>query len=145
MRRLQLTIELVPSSSFYNNMRKILVKEEWDKIRKATYKYNGYQCAICNIRDRLNCHEIWEYNDKRHIQKLKGFVALCNLCHYIKHIGFAQILADRGQLDYESVVKHFMDVNNCNRETFQKHRAEAFAKWKERSRYKWTIDLGKYQ
>jgi len=93
----------------------------------------------------LNCHEIWEYDDQNHIQKLASFIALCDLCHYVKHIGLAGILAIKGELDYERVVEHFMKVNGCDRETFEEHRQKAFDQWHERSRYEWNVDLGEYE
>ena len=80
---------------------------------------------------RMNCHEIWEYDDKNHIQKLLGFIALCSMCHHVKHIGFAGILAREGKLNYEKVVEHFMTVNNCDRRTFEEHRKRAFLIWEE--------------
>jgi len=115
--KLKLTIELVPSTSWYDNLRKYTSKEDWDKIRKRTYAEYGNRCGICEAEGRLNCHEIWEYDDKKHIQRLVGFIALCDMCHHVKHIGLAGILASEGKLDYEKVVEHFMKVNNCDRDT----------------------------
>jgi len=145
MKELKLTIELVPSTSWYNNLRSVLPKSVWDKIRKKTYAKYGYRCGICGAKGRLNCHEIWEYDDQNHVQKLVGFIALCDLCHHVKHIGLASILASEGKLDYERVVEHFMKVNGCDRKTFERHRREAFDQWRERSRYDWNVDLGEYE
>ncbi len=93
----------------------------------------------------MNCHEIWEYDDKRHIQKLAGFIALCNMCHHVKHIGLAGILASKGKLDYERVIEHFIKVNDCDRSYFEKHREEAFVLWKKRSLSDWLVDLREYR
>jgi hypothetical protein len=138
----KLTIELVPFTSWYNNLRKYISKKDWDKIRKRTYAEYGHRCGICGAEGRLNCHEIWEYDDKKHIQKLKGFIALCDMCHHVKHIGPAGILASEGKLDYEKVVKHFMKVNNCDDKIFKKHRERAFDEWRKRSQHEWCADLG---
>src|SRR5574341_61050 len=143
--QLKLTIELVPSTSWYNNLRKVVSQEEWDKIRKKSYKDAGYKCTTCGAEGKLNCHEVWNYNDKTHIQKLEGFIALCDLCHHVKHIGLAGILAMKGQLDMEKIIKHFMKVNSCDRETFENHRKAAFKEWKERSTHDWQVDLGQYE
>ncbi len=140
----KLKIELVPSTSWYDNLRKYTLKDDWDKIRKKAYANYGYRCGICGAEGRLNCHEIWEYNDKKHIQRLVGFIALCNMCHHVKHIGLAGILANEGKLDYEKVVEHFIKINNCDRDTFEKHREKAFDDWRERSSHEWQVDLGKY-
>ena len=63
----------------------------------------------------------------------------------IKHIGFANIQADKGLIDMEKLIKHFMEINNVNRKTFEKHHEEIFKIWRERSRYKWEQDLGEYK
>ena len=142
---LRLKIELVPSTSWYDNLREYISKADWDEIRKQAYANYGYRCRICGAERRLNCHEIWEYDDKRHIQKLVGFIALCGMCHHVKHIGLAGILASKGRLDYEKVIEHFMKVNNCDRGTFEKHKEKAFKQWEKRSNNEWQVDLGEYK
>jgi hypothetical protein len=67
------------------------------------------------------------------------------MCHHVKHIGLAGILASEGKLDYSRVVEHFMKVNNCDLAAFEKHREETFKQWAERSTYKWKVDLGEYR
>ncbi len=143
--QLKLLIELVPSTSWYDNLRKVLPQEEWDKIRKKSYKDAGYKCTICSVQGKLNCHEVWNYNDETHVQKLEGFIALCDLCHHVKHIGLAGILSSKGELDYEKVIEHFMKVNECDRRTFDEHKKRAFEEWRERSKQKWHMDLGEYK
>ena len=104
----------------------------------------GYKCGICTSNGRMNCHELWSYDDRRHVQKLDGFVALCDGCHHVKHIGLAGILATRGKLDYGEVVEHFMKVNRCSWQAFERHRSDAFALWKERSKFEWKVVVGDY-
>lgn len=139
---LKLTIELVPKTSWYESLREEMPRAEWDRLRKRTYAAYGQKCGICDAKGRLNCHEIWEYDDHNHVQKLEGFITLCNMCHFVKHIGFAGILAQNGKLDYGKVVEHFMEVNQCDRATFEEHREKAFAQWRERSTHEWEVDLG---
>src|SRR3972149_3120297 len=98
MKNLKLTIELVPASSWNQNLRNLLKPKTWENLRKSVYKKYNYKCAICNSGGILHCHEIWNYDDKSHIQKLKGFVALCELCHWVKHIGLAGIRANERKL-----------------------------------------------
>ena len=144
--KLKLTIELIPSASWYNNIRKVIPKAEWDNLRRGVYAKYGYRCGICGMSNsKLSWHEVWEYDDYNHKQKLVDFIALCDMCHHVKHIGFAAILASQGKLDYEKVVKHFMEVNGCSRKTFEEHKKQAFIQWEKRSRYKWTIDLNEFE
>lgn len=142
---MKLSIELVPSTSWYNNLRKALLKEEWDRIRKKCYTNAGFKCEICGAKGMLNCHEIWKYDDEKHIQKLEGFIALCELCHHIKHIGLSGILASEGKLDMDRIIEHFMKVNDCDRKAFEQHEREAFSDWKKRSSHDWKVVLGEYE
>ncbi len=145
MKTLKLSIELVPKTSWYSNLRNEMSKEGWDKLHKETYAQFGNKCGICGISEgQLNCHEIWEYDDKKHSQTLKGFIALCVMCHHVKHIGLAGILSQRGQLDFDAVVQHFIQINECDRDIFNEHYDEAFKVWRKRSSHDWKIDLGKY-
>ena len=100
--------------------------------------------AACAAAGRLNCHEAWSYDEERRIQKLMGFHAVCNMCHHVTHFGLAQILARQGHLDLEAVVKHFLKVNDVERERFEAHKTEAFRLWRERSNHEWQIDLGEW-
>jgi len=142
---MKLAIELVPSTSWYNNLRSLMSKTEWDKVRKETYAKYEHKCGICKKNShQFHCHEIWKYDDHNYKQKLVGFISLCTLCHHVKHIGLAGILAAKGKLDYEKVVDHFIEVNKCLRCDFEKHKKQAFVLWKKRSKHKWEVDAGKY-
>ncbi len=39
----------------------------------------------------MHCHEIWEYDDERKVQKLVGYKILCERCHLAHHLGFATV------------------------------------------------------
>ena len=92
--KFKLTIELVPATSWYANLRKLIPKADWDKLRRQVYARYGHRCGVCGASNtRLNCHEIWKYEQRKRIQRLLGFIALCDLCHHVKHIGLAGILA----------------------------------------------------
>ena len=141
----KLQIELVPKTSWGNNLRRAIPSKEWDEIRKTCYAQYNHQCAVCGFQGRLSCHEIWDYDDLGHIQKLIGFIALCDMCHHVKHMGRAGIRAAEGKLDFNRLIEHYMAVNHCSRDDFKQHKAEAFSEWRERSRHEWKVDLGTYQ
>ena len=142
---MRLVIELVPSTIWYSNVRNLVSKEVWNKIRKEQYEKANQKCEICGASSQLHCHELWSYDDENHIQKLVGFIALCENCHMIKHAGFSMhttegmILYDRSKL-----IEHFCKVNGCKREDFIRHKDEAFEKWRERSKFKWRQDFGEW-
>lgn len=141
---LRLTIELVPGTCWYANLRNVLTPKVWDTLRQEVFAESGHRCALCGARGRLHCHEVWNYDDASHVQTLRGFLALCPQCHSVKHIGLAGILASRGGASFERVIAHFLRVNGCDRATFRQHYREAMETWRLRSRYEWTTDLGPY-
>ena len=140
----KLTIELVPKNAWHSNLRNKLGRN-WDKIRKKAYKDAGYKCEICGAKGRLECHEIWKYDDEKHIQTLKSFMALCSNCHNIKHIGLSQIRARRGELNFQDLVIHFCEVNKVSSLVFDSEVELAFRIWKHRSEHTWKTDLGKWE
>ena len=143
--QLRLTIEVVPSTCWGSNLRKRLSQPAWDKLRHQVYAQYGNRCGICQAEGRLNCHEIWDYDDTQHIQKLQGFIALCDMCHHVKHIGLAESMAASGKLDFQQVINHFLKVNQCSREEYEAHAKDVWETWSIRSNeFDWTTDLGEY-
>lgn len=136
---LKLTIELVPSSSWFNNVRAVLSKAQWDVLRKKVYSEAYDTCQICGgigPKHPVECHEIWHYDDTKLIQKLEGMIALCPNCHMVKHIGLAGI-QNRG----EQALKHLMKVNQMTKKKAEKYILQAFEVWGRRSSQNWKLDL----
>lgn len=135
---MKLIIELVPSTSWYSNVRSQVNKETWDIIRKTCYKKAGYKCEVCSGKGPkwpVECHEIWEYDDVKHIQLLKGFIALCPDCHSVKHIGYAQVSGN-----YLRAIEQLKKVNNISNKEAYKYVDKCFKMWNKRSKYEWTIN-----
>lgn len=134
-----LTIELVPRTCWYSNVRSNVAKKDWDTLRHHTYKQAGHRCEICGGVGRqhpVECHEIWDYDDQQHIQTLVGLIALCPACHECKHMGFAQI-NDRGEI----ALQHLAKVNKWSLEQAEKYVFECFNIWQKRSQFKWKLDI----
>lgn len=135
----KLRVELIPRTTFYNNLRAILSKGDWDYLRKQIYRKYNYKCAICSGVGKnhpVECHELWSFNEQEHIQRLDGLIALCPDCHSVVHYGLAEI---RGYSD--KVFKHFKKINKWDDKKTQKHIQEAFELWEKRSSEKWKVDL----
>lgn len=133
-----LTIELVPSSNWYNNVRSEM-KASWDDIRRTSYKQAGYKCEICSgvgPKHPVECHETWEFDMVNHIQKLIGLTSLCPMCHKSKHIGLAFIKGEE-----KEVIKHIKKVNGWTNADANKYIEEAFKIHDILSRTEWTLDL----
>ena len=143
MKEYKLTIELVPKTAWYTNVRSNVSKSEWDRIRKKSYAIANNVCEICGetgksqgYNHNVECHEIWEYVDIYKTQTLIGLISLCPYCHKCKHPGLAQI---NGELDI--VINQLMKVNNISKTDAENLLKEAFNLWNIRSKYQWTLDI----
>ncbi|GAA0762835.1 hypothetical protein [Psychroflexus lacisalsi] len=137
--KIQLSIELVPKSSWFNNVRSNVKKSEWNRIRYVTYGLAEYKCEICDDRGNrhpVECHEVWDFNNSTKIQTLKGFISLCPLCHEVKHLGLARI---RG--NHDRAFSRFLELNNLSKHEGVKQFKFYKEEWKERSKVDWEIDL----
>jgi hypothetical protein len=136
---MKLTIELVPQTAWYSNVRSNVSKAEWDVLRKACYKKAGYKCEVCSgkgPKHPVECHEIWEYDDEKYTQTLMGLIALCPNCHSTKHVGLAQI---QGRFDV--VLNQLMTVNEMTKKEAEAYVNESFDLWEKRSKNKWELDI----
>ena len=136
---MRLTIELVPSSCWFSNVRAVVTRKQWDSLRSKVYSQAYHLCQICGgvgKKHPVECHEIWHYDDKNLVQKLEGMIALCPSCHMVKHIGLAQ-LQDRG----DRALKHLMKINGLDKTLAEKYIADAFSIWAMRSGKSWKLDL----
>jgi len=140
---MKLTIELVPKTSWYSNVRSNVKPAEWDRIRKKCYAAANNKCELCNdvgtnqgVRHAVECHEIWHYDDDTKKQTLTGLIALCPRCHKTKHPGLANI---KGEM--EIVIRQLMVVNKMERDAAEDYIRESFDVWRERSEHDWELDI----
>jgi hypothetical protein len=132
---MRLEIELVPSSSWYNNVRSSVSRAEWNKIREKVHKLSGNKCEICGaVDEQLDCHEKWDFASG--VQKLVALQSVCRDCHNVKHIGLAKIKGF-----YRKALEHLASVNQVTLIEAEKQARQAFAIWDERSYQKWKLDL----
>lgn len=136
---MKLSIQLVPQTCFYKNVRQILTPEQWKYICRMVYSKYWYQCSICSgVGDQhpVEGHEIWEYDDVNNIQILKDIVALCPMCHLTVHFGYSQL-----QNKDDLTLQHFMKINSISKKKALQYIKNCFKIWKQRSTKKWTLDL----
>ena len=141
---LKLSINLVPETCAYKNLRQEMTTYRWKKLRNEIYSSQGNACYICGAKGKFHLHEDWEYNENDGVQKLIGLHAICLLCHNVIHFGMAQNLAEQGYLEIESVINHFLKVNEVNIEIFVSHKKEAEQIYKRRSERQYQIDFGEW-
>ena len=135
----KLTIELVPSTTWGINLRSLLSKSEWDQIRKSVYEKAQNTCEICGgvgPKWPVECHEIWDYEERSKTQILRGFIALCPNCHQVKHMGRAMSIGKGKQ-----ATKHLARVNGWSVQDAQYYIEAMFEVWHRRSQENWTLDI----
>lgn len=139
----KLTVELIPSTCHFSNVRTTVTSAEWDKIRYISYAAADNKCEICGdtgknqgYNHNVECHEIWHYDDINHIQTLTGLISLCPTCHQVKHIGRAIAIG-------KSVVcfKQLAKVNQWTRPEILAHIEASFELHHIRSKFQWELDL----
>lgn len=134
-----LTIELVPRGQWGTNLRSSLSKEDWDKLRRECYRLANYKCEICEgigPNHPVECHEIWNYDDDIHIQRLDGLIALCPNCHSVKHMGRSMAVGNGPK-----ALEHLHIVRGWTSEMAIDYVDDAKAIWKRRSKFEWELDL----
>ncbi|EMN8534265.1 hypothetical protein RJO27_003686 [Enterobacter hormaechei] len=132
-------IELVPRTSWFDNVRSAVSSSDWKRLRQQTARTAGWKCQVCGgkgLRWPVECHEIWHYDDDRQCQILTGLIALCPSCHEVKHMGFSEL---RGKKD--EAVAHLALVNGWSLQGAFDYVDEAFNVWRERSRHARQLDI----
>jgi hypothetical protein len=139
----KLSVELIPTTCHYSNVRTTVTKKEWDMIRFMSYEKANNKCEICGesgknqgYKHNVECHEIWDYNDETHTQKLVGLISLCPICHLVKHIGRALAMRKK-EVAYNQLAK----VNKWTTKEVEQHIVASFELHKQRSKHEWTLDL----
>lgn len=134
---LRLELELIPATCWGHNLRTILPRRDWEIIQQRVWKAQRFECAGCGIRPpKLECHEVWKYDDESHIQKLVHVEGLCNQCHAVKHYGLA-CFRNKEREAYD----HFVTVNRIEIAHANLYIAEARREWEERCFWQWTMDI----
>lgn len=139
----RLTIELVPKTCHFSNVRTCLSTTNWDKIRKISYENANNKCEICGDtgknqghKHNVECHEIWNYDEETLTQKLIGLISLCPKCHMVKHIG-RSIAIGGENICYRQLAK----VNKWTQTQIQNHIVESFDRHKTLSKHQWKLDI----
>lgn len=148
MNNYKLTIDLVPKSAWYSNVRSMVDREKWDKIRNISYRLANHKCEICGDTGKnqgfnhdVECHEIWEYvnpdvSKRSGSQNLISLISLCPLCHKCKHYGLAQMRGEE-----ELIREHLMKVNGITQNQLDRYIDAEFEAWVNRNYFKWHTDI----
>jgi len=150
-----LTLELVPASMWWKNVRGCVAIDTWDALRwsfgctkdKPIFMRlknlpipdwrEAIKCRVCGAeREILELHEQWQYEDKQRVQRLIGLIPICEDCHLAMHLGRANQLGLA-----EKATAHLIEVNQWSKKKAKLHTDAAFSKWLERSKSQYSLDL----
>jgi hypothetical protein len=147
-------IRMVPRPLWGMNLRRLLPKSRWSKIRQGLIAERGLKCQTCGKveteSNHIFAHEEWEYETTRSpaTARLSGLKLSCWHCHAVEHFGAtvnmvhgSRELTDRA---IEDTIEHFCRLNSVGPNEFHAHLAEAKAEWSRLNRLDWTIDWGSF-
>jgi len=137
----KLKIDLIPKTSFYENVRNHVDQEIWDKLRRYCYRKACYVCEICGgvgPEHPVECHELFSY-ESNGIQKLVRLMAVCPLCHKCYHIGRTNVI--EGPTMVPVCLRHIAKVNGWTYKQAQQYITYASSKYRQRSTVDWTLDI----
>ena len=146
--KLKLTIEPIAPNNWYKSLANMLPRPVWDAFRRERYSESGYRCVICNAENvEVHCHEVWIYDDRKHVQILRGFQCICAKCHAVKHWGrtVKEVHNKKLPASYlKDLTFHFCAVNECSPLDFDHHKAEVGTLMDKRRKRDYKIDFGKF-
>jgi hypothetical protein len=147
MLKLKLEPSLIPESAWGQSLSNLHKKgrcKYWPSLRDEACMRHGEQCAFCDASPE-HAHEVWKYDDANNVMTLDEVVPVCKWCHHCIHLGHAEVLASKGELDFKAVLQHFSTVRGVSRHEIECIAREAFDLWELRSRRQWTVDFGKFK
>lgn len=128
--------EMLPVTTWEQNVRTKLGPAAWDRMRKHAYQAAGFRCKICGAGGPLEAHEGWTLTNETCVQRLTSILALCPLCHKVHHLGIARRLGMLGD-----VRRHMQRVNGWSDRELERHIEDAYEVWAQRCEWPWVVDL----
>ena len=138
---LQLEVDLIPSRSWFQNVRAAVNPRDWDLLRFSVFARAAYLCELCGANDEpLECHERFAYmveaGGKTGVQRLLRLLALCKKCHLATHYGLATILG----IEREAA-EHIIRVRDWSEDQVYSHINDSVAQWERRNEIAWIVDI----
>jgi len=134
----KLEFEMIPDTLYFKNARSALSESKWQTVSKNVRHIGICACCMKQIPSQfLEAHEVWEYDDKKHIQTLIDIIPVCEMCHDVKHIGYN---IKSGHYTETELLNHYSLVNNISLEQARVCLKQARVKLGKRNEYNWTQD-----
>jgi Domain of unknown function (DUF5710) len=139
-----LFVDLIPSTSWFTNVRSAVDPRDWERLRRMVYRRAGNRCEACGSHPHhpaglfMEAHERFTYDTRTGVQTLRRLICLCTACHGTTHFGFTNL---GGEAESEAALGHLQFVTGLNRARAERHVRDAFALWERRSAITWRVDL----
>lgn len=147
----KIRFEFIPKHQNYKNVRSYLQFKnsnfsDWKKIRDTIENRYKNKCCICQLTSQdfderettlTQCHEVWHFDDIKHIQKLMKLESLCVRCHQIKHINRFH----KDETIKNMLLKQYAELNNISIEQANKDYEFATAEKKRLNEEIFILDL----
>ncbi len=135
-------LNLIPSSLWNLNLRKMLDAKSWQKLSTEIREEQNWTCLACGIslkqlksKKYFHCHEMWDFDDEKQEVKLLCLMTLCSHCHNATHFGYSSIMGKN-----IPAFKQICKVNKWDAQTTEMYLEGCFEEWSRRSSKKWTIN-----
>lgn len=137
--------DLLPSSAWGRNLRSMLTRPAWDRLRQWAYARAGGVCEHCGQtgheqgrRHALEAHEIWTVCAETRTVTLAGIVALCPLDHAVAHLGRT---LTQGRHAFVRAVTHMQRTHALDDRQTEAVVAHAFRQWEAYGETPFTVTV----
>lgn len=147
----KIVFEFIPEKQNFKNVRSFLQYREgsykpWKMIRDLCEEQAGGKCVICSkptpdSKNATECHEQWGFDEKRKIEKLLNFEALCKTCHEIKHINRFFSHDEKKNEKFNLLMSRYCELNGISKEQGLKDFQFAVSERKRRNKFEFVLDL----
>lgn len=137
-----LSIDLVPVSAWFTNVRTVVSRRTWAGLRRYVFERTERACEGCGSWEHpgsgraLELHERFEFDVPTRTQSLRRLVALCQRCHAVAHVD-RTVAAGFGR----EAFAHLQRVTGMTAAEATAHVDDARTVTVLRGRYVWELDL----
>lgn len=113
--KFQLIPQMFKNINLHNEKIRIIEPDKWKEI-SSKVRDEQKECHYCGrgfVRFELEAHEVWVFDNVRHVQKLVDIVSACKLCHHTIHY-------DNFHSEKWKHKNYYMAINDCTNSTFER-------------------------
>ena len=143
VKELKLVPNLIPAQLWGLNARRF-GRTLWKKMRSDALEAAHHACEACSdapspiYGDRLTCHEVWRYDDKRRFATLVGLRMQCTKCDSAVHMDMTTLAGE-----FKKAIAQLCKVNGIGPLEAKELFDAAMVLWEKRSKKKWRIVVAK--